>query len=290
MPRGWAVWPLKSLSVRQPNSLYCFVLRVSDHIEPSRLCADPQLRLSIFPHLLIRRSPFATALYCIACICVIAVTVIRMTCASDWIMVRVRRKSQPIISSRSSWIQRQDGVKTSEAKPRCSGWSWLLCVLSCSPCPITCCCIIVWAVESKQLFPPPSVRSWLHNWNKQLQICRFLSCRLLQCLPTRLWLDRSKAVVPVLVLLCVALWFILRGDLLYVFPCVILFLCFSVILVLRLPRLGKRELILVLFVRLFGLCLFRFVGFLFLLGSGKGFGLWLWHSLDFSLTFFESSI
>ena len=34
------------------------------------------------------------------------------------------------------------------------------------------------------------------------------------------------------------------------------------------------------------LCLFRFVGFLFLLGSGKGCGLWLWHSLDFSLTFF----
>ena len=64
------------------------------------------------------------------------------------------------------------------------------------------------------------------------------------------------------------------------------FLCFSVLLVLRLPRLGKRELILVLFVRLFGLCLFRFVGFLFLLGSGKGCGLWLWHSLDFSLTFF----
>ena len=32
--------------------------------------------------------------------------------------------------------------------------------------------------------------------------------------------DRSKAVVPVLVLLFVALWFILRGDLLYVFPCV----------------------------------------------------------------------
>ena len=85
--------------------------------------------------------------------------------------------------------------------------------------------------------------------------------------------DRSKAVVPVLVLLFVALWFILRGNLLYVFPCVILFLCFSVLLVLRLPRLGKRELILVLFVRLFGLCLFRFVGFLFLLGSGKGCGL-----------------
>ena len=60
--------------------------------------------------------------------------------------------------------------------------------------------------------------------------------------------DRSKAVVPVLVLLFVALWFILRGDLLYVFLCVILFLCFSVLLVLRLPRLGKRELILMLYV------------------------------------------
>ena len=53
--------------------------------------------------------------------------------------------------------------------------------------------------------------------------------------------DRSKAVVPVLVLVFVALCFILRGDLLYVLPCVILSLCFSVLLVLRLPRLGKRE-------------------------------------------------
>ena len=97
--------------------------------------------------------------------------------------------------------------------------------------------------------------------------------------------DRSKAVDPVLVLLFVALWFILRGDLLYVSPCVFLFLCFSVLLELRLPRLGKRELILVLFGRLFDLCLFGFVGFLFLLGSGKGCGLWLWYSLDFSLTF-----
>ena len=85
--------------------------------------------------------------------------------------------------------------------------------------------------------------------------------------------DRSKAMVPVLVLLFVALWFILRGDLLYVLPYVILFLCFSVLLVLQLPRFGKRELILVLFVRLFDLCLFGFVGFLFLLLPGKGCGL-----------------
>ena len=82
--------------------------------------------------------------------------------------------------------------------------------------------------------------------------------------------DRSKAVVPVLVLLFGALWFILRGDLLYVLPCVILFLCFSVLLALRLPRSGKREPILVLFVRLIDLCLFGFVGFLSLLMSGKG--------------------
>ena len=96
--------------------------------------------------------------------------------------------------------------------------------------------------------------------------------------------DRSKAVFPVLVLLFVALWFILRGGLLSVFPCVVLFLCFSVLLLLQSPRLrggewggggrgGGRVLMLVLFVRLFGLCLFRFVSFLFLLGSGKGCGL-----------------
>ena len=52
------------------------------------------------------------------------------------------------------------------------------------------------------------------------------------------------AVVPVLVLPFVALWFIPRGDLFYVLPWVILFLCFSVLLALRLPLLGKRELFL----------------------------------------------
>ena len=102
---------------------------------------------------------------------------------------------------------------------------------------------------------------------------KLTSCKSALNSPVACSTDRSKAVVPVLVLLFVALWFIIRGDLLYLFPCVILFLCFSVLLVLRLPRLGKRELFLVLFVRLFGLCLFRFVSFLFLLGSGKGCGL-----------------
>ena len=48
---------------------------------------------------------------------------------------------------------------------------------------------------------------------------------------------------------------------------------FSVLLVLRLPRLGKRELILVLFVHLFDLRFFGFVCFLFLLVSGNWEGL-----------------
>ena len=64
--------------------------------------------------------------------------------------------------------------------------------------------------------------------------------------------DRSKADVPVLILLFVALWFILRGDVCEVLPYVILFMCFSVLLALQLPRLGK-SLSLVLFVRLFDL-------------------------------------
>ena len=84
-------------------------------------------------------------------------------------------------------------------------------------------------------------------------------------------IDRHEAqLIGLLVLLFVALWFILRGDLFYVLPCVILFLCFSVLLTLRLPSLGKSGLILVLFVRLFDLRLFGCVCFLFLLVSGKG--------------------
>ena len=52
--------------------------------------------------------------------------------------------------------------------------------------------------------------------------------------------DRSKAVVPVLVLLFVALWFILRGDLFYVLPCIILFLCFPV-LSIAITSLGEER-------------------------------------------------
>ena len=70
-----------------------------------------------------------------------------------------------------------------------------------------------------------------------------------------------------------------------VLPYAILSLCFSVLLALWLPRLGKNQLILVLFVRLFDLRLFGFVCFLFLLVFGKGCCLWFWRSLDFSLNF-----
>ena len=72
----------------------------------------------------------------------------------------------------------------------------------------------------------------LHTANKHFQIrtlfwglprVKLASCKSALNPPVVCSTDRSKAVVPVLVLLLVALWFILRGDLLYVFPCVILF-------------------------------------------------------------------
>ena len=56
---------------------------------------------------------------------------------------------------------------------------------------------------------------------------KLVSCKSALNPPVVYSTDRSKAVVPVLVLLFIALWFILRDDLLYVFPCVILFLCFQ---------------------------------------------------------------
>ena len=91
---------------------------------------------------------------------------------------------------------------------------------------------------------------------------KLASCKSALNPPVEYSNDRSKAEVQVLVLLFVALWFILRGNLFHVLPCVILFLCFSDLFALRLLRLGKRKLILVLFVRLFDLRLFGFCLFL----------------------------
>ena len=73
-------------------------------------------------------------------------------------------------------------------------------------------------------------------------------------------------------LLFIALWFILRGGLFYVLPCISSCLCFSYLLALRLGWGARGGLVLVLFVRLFGSCLFLFVCFLFLLVSGWGWG------------------
>ena len=79
-----------------------------------------------------------------------------------------------------------------------------------------------------------------------------------------------------LVLLFVAFWFILRGDVFEVLPGVILFLCFSVLLALRLPRLGMRELILANHSTFRTFVRFALVWFcLFPLPLGVWEGLWL---------------
>ena len=62
----------------------------------------------------------------------------------------------------------------------------------------------------------------------------------------------------------------------------------SFVLVLWSPRSGKRELVCVLLVHLFVLYVLVFVIFLFLLVSGVGCGMWLGHSLDFSINFFSN--
>ena len=94
------------------------------------------------------------------------------------------------------------------------------------------------------------------------------------CFPT----DRYKAVPLLQVFIFLRLWFHM-WCLLSPYLFFVLFLgasgglCFVIV-----PFWA-------LFVRLFDLHLFGFVCFLFLLVSGKGCGLWLWHFLDVSLTF-----
>ena len=95
--------------------------------------------------------------------------------------------------------------------------------------------------------------------------------------------DRSKAVVPVLVLLCCFVVHSTRRFVVCLSMCHFVLVFFSPFGVAITSLGGGRGDrgggggggggLLVLFVRLFDLCLFGFVGFLFLLGSGKGFGL-----------------
>ena len=70
---------------------------------------------------------------------------------------------------------------------------------------------------------------------------KLASCKSALNLPVVYSTDRSKAVVPVLVLLFVDFWFILRGDLFYVLPCVILFLCFSALFSIVIISLGEER-------------------------------------------------
>ena len=100
--------------------------------------------------------------------------------------------------------------------------------------------------------------------------------------------DRSKAVVPVLVLLFVALRFTRRFV-------VCLTMCHFVLVIfspfsIAITSLGEERANLSAFRTFVRFVLVWTCNFLFLLVSGKGCGLWLLHYLDFSLTFFFLSV
>ena len=131
-----------SRSVRLPNSPYCSALKESDHIEPYRLCAGPQLQLPVFSRLLLRRSLITTwLLYDLhmsaCCECVL---LIKMTCAVNWIIVRERRAlSRPgLAGSRGKTVS-----GNLELSPDAVDDHDACCALPCSPCHTTCCCISV---------------------------------------------------------------------------------------------------------------------------------------------------
>ena len=75
--------------------------------------------------------------------------------------------------------------------------------------------------------------------------------------------DRSKVVVPVLVLLFVALWCSLRGDLFYVLTLCYFVLVFFTPFSIAITSLGEKRANLTAFRTFFDLCLFGFIGFLF---------------------------
>ena len=82
---------------------------------------------------------------------------------------------------------------------------------------------------------------------------------------------RSKAVVLVLVLLFVALWFILRGDFFYALPCVVLFLfCFFSPFSIAITSLGEKIANLSAFRTFVRFVLVWFCGFPFPLGVCEG--------------------
>ena len=98
---------------------------------------------------------------------------------------------------------------------------------------------------------------------------------------------RSKAVVSVLVLLFVAfLVYSTRRFVLCLTLCDFVLVFFSPFSI-AITSLGEERANLSAFRTFIRFALVWFVCFLFLLVSWKGFGLWLWHSLDFFLPFFD---
>ena len=73
---------------------------------------------------------------------------------------------------------------------------------------------------------------------------KLANCKSALKLPKVYSTDHAKAVVRVLVLLFGALWFILRGDLLYILPCAILFLVFFSPFSIQITSLGEERAIL----------------------------------------------
>ena len=70
---------------------------------------------------------------------------------------------------------------------------------------------------------------------------KLASCKSALNLPVIYSTDRSKAVVPVLVLLFVALWFIPRGDLFYVLPSCYFVLVFFSPFSIAVTSLGEKR-------------------------------------------------
>ena len=110
---------------------------------------------------------------------------------------------------------------------------------------------------------------------------KLASCKSALNSPPHLYFTgRSKAVLPVLVLLFVALWFIYEA--IFFKSCLVLFvLVFFSPFSIAITSLGEERANLSAFRTSVRFALFFFC-FLFLLVSGKG-----WHSLDFSFTSLE---
>ena len=132
-------------SDRLPNSMYCFDLKESDNIEPSRLCAGPQQQIPVFPHLYCfaaRLSPQGFLYDLHTCACCDCVLLIKMTCAVHWTIARERRARSTslfrpdLAGSRSKTVSRHLELSLDEVDDHD-----FCCALSCSPCSTTCCCI-----------------------------------------------------------------------------------------------------------------------------------------------------